>query len=193
MKELSLNILDIVQNSIRAKADEISIEINESLSSDLYRISVRDNGTGIPEEILQDITDPFITTRTKRRMGLGLALLKYHAELTGGGLEIGSQVGKGTSVTATFSHKHFDRQPLGDIVSVLIMLIASNPVIEFIYSHKTEKGEYRFSSKETKEYLEVDTLFERNLIEEIGWMIGENLNEISASGFILKKRNEVVL
>lgn len=193
MKELSLNILDIVQNSIRAKADEISIEINESLIDDLYQIIIKDNGSGIPEGIIRNITDPFVTTRTRRRMGLGLSLLKYHAELTGGGLEIKSEVGKGTEVTTNFSFRHIDRQPLGDIVSIIVILMASNPDINFIYNHRTDDGEYRFSSKETKEFLEVDTLNERNLLEDIGWMIGENLKEINVSGFELKERNKVVI
>jgi hypothetical protein len=191
MKELSLNILDIVQNSIRAKADEILIKINESPANDIYQIIITDNGSGIPEEILQNITDPFVTTRTKRRMGLGLSLLEYHAQLTGGGLEINSKVGKGTEVTASFSFGHIDRQPLGDIVSILIVLMASNPGINFIYKHSTDKGEYRFSSEETKEYLEVESLYDRTLLEEIGWMIGENLKAIEASGFELKERNKV--
>ncbi len=133
MKELSLNILDIVQNSIRAKADEITIGIRESVRDDLFRITITDNGAGIPEKILANVTDPFVTTRTKRRMGLGLPLLKYHAELTGGKLEISSQSGEGTEIKADFSFRHFDRQPLGDIVGVLILLIASNENINFIY------------------------------------------------------------
>jgi hypothetical protein len=193
MKELSLNILDIVQNSIRAEAGEISIMINESLSEDLYQIIIRDNGNGIPDEILRNVTDPFVTTRTKRRMGLGLSLLKYHAELTGGSLEISSTVGKGTEVKVVFSFSHIDRQPLGDIAGILVILMASNPVIDFIYTHKTEYGEYRFSSKETKEFLEVEALNEMNLLEEIGWMIGENLKEIKVSGFELRERNKVIL
>jgi hypothetical protein len=193
MKELSLNILDIVQNSIRAEAGEISIMINESLSEDLYQIIIRDNGNGIPDEILRNVTDPFVTTRTKRRMGLGLSLLKYHAELTGGSLEISSTVGKGTEVKVDFSFSHIDRQPLGDIAGILVILIASNPVIDFIYTHKTDYGEYRFSSKETKEFLEVEALNEMNLLEEIGWMIGENLKEIKVSGFELRERNKVIL
>jgi hypothetical protein len=193
MKELSLNILDIVQNSIRAKADEILIKINESFANDIYQIKITDNGTGIPQEILQNITDPFVTTRTKRRMGLGLSLLEYHAELTGGGLEINSKAGEGTEVIASFAFKHIDRQPLGDIVGILIIMIAANPGINFIYTHNTDKGEYRFSSKETKEFLEVNTLNEMSLLEEIGWMIGENLKEIEVSGFELRKRNKVVL
>jgi hypothetical protein len=193
MKELSLNILDIVQNSIRAKAGEISIEINESIISDLYQIIIKDNGSGIPEDMLRNITDPFVTTRTKRKMGLGLSLLKYHAELTGGGMEIKSEFGRGTEVKTDFSFGHLDRQPLGDIVSIIVILMASNPQINFIYIHKTDNGDYRFSSKETEEFLEVETLNERDLLEDIGWMIAENLNEIKASGFKLKERNKVVL
>jgi K+-sensing histidine kinase KdpD len=193
MKELSLNILDIVQNSIRAEANEISIMINESLSKDIYLIMISDNGKGIPEEILRDVTDPFVTTRTKRRMGLGLSLLKYHAELTGGGMEIKSMVGKGTEVIVNFSFRHIDRQPLGDIAGILVILMASNKHINFIYTHKTDYGEYRFSSKETKEFLEVEALTEMNLLEEIGWMIGENLKEIKVSGFELRERKKVII
>jgi hypothetical protein len=193
MKELSLNILDIVQNSIRAKADEISVEIRESAIKDNYQIIIKDNGTGIPDEILKNVTDPFVTTRTRRRMGLGLPLLKYHAELTGGGLKIDSETAKGTVIKADFSNSHIDRQPLGDIVGVLIILLSANPEINFTFLHKTDKGEYRFSSKETKEYLEIDTLNERNLLNELGCIIAENLKEIKASGIDIKKCNGEVL
>ncbi len=193
MKELALNILDIVQNSIKAKADEISIAINESVTDDLYQIIIEDNGTGIPEEILRNVTDPFVTTRTKRKMGLGLSLLKYHAELTGGSLAINSKVGNGTEITATLSYKHIDRQPLGDIIGVLVVLMASNQKINFTYRHKTGKGEYRFSSKETKEYLEIDTLYDRNLLKEISSMIYENLKGIEASGIEVKESYKTVL
>jgi len=181
MKELSLNILDIAQNSIRAKADEIYIEIRESVRDDLFRITITDNGSGIPEEILASVTDPFVTTRTKRRMGLGLPLLKYHAELAGGKLEINSEEGNGTEVKADFSFRHFDRQPLGDIVGVLILLIAANENINFIYRHITEKGQYRFSSLETKEFLELETLNDRILLEDLRYLIVENLKAINAS------------
>ena len=187
MKELALNILDIVQNSIRAKANEISISVSESIADDLYQITIGDNGNGIPAELLPNVTDPFITTRTKRRMGLGLPLLKYHSEITGGGLTINSEIGKGTVTTATFSNRHIDRQPLGDIIGVLLLLVASNQEINFIYSHKTDTGEYMFSTKETKEYLEIDKLYDRNLLNEIGKMIWENLKDINASGVEIKE------
>jgi hypothetical protein len=188
MKVLSLNILDIVQNSTRAEADEISIEIKESVKEDLYQITITDNGSGISDEMLENVTDPFVTSRTTRRIGLGLPLLKYHTELTGGGLNIKSEKGKGTKVTATFSFSHIDRQPLGDIVGVIIILIAAYPEINFIYCHITEIGEFRFSSKEAKEYLEVGSLNNMELLNDIGCMIGENLKEIEVSGFTYKEK-----
>lgn len=187
MKELSLNILDIVQNSIRAKADEISIMVTESVISDIYEIRIADNGTGIAQEILKNVTDAFVTTRTRRKMGLGLPLLKYHAELTGGTLVVNSEPGMGTVVKAVLSNKHIDRQPIGDITGVLVMLMASNENINYIYSHITDYGEYRFSSAETKVYLEVESLNDRILLQEIRCIIAANLKEIKASGIELKE------
>jgi hypothetical protein len=187
MKELSLNILDIVQNSIRAKADKISITVTESEISDIYEIIIEDNGTGIAPEILQNVTDAFVTTRAKRKMGMGLALLKYHAEMTGGNLVINSELGKGTIVKAVLSNKHIDRQPMGDITGVLVMLMASDDKINYIYHHVTDYGEYRFSSQETKEFLGVESLSDRILLEEIHNIIDNNLEEIKASGIDLKK------
>jgi hypothetical protein len=179
--------LDIVQNSLRAGADKITIAIEESSMSDLYRIAVTDNGSGIPAAILDNVTDPFVTTRTRRRMGLGLPLLKYHAELTGGELTIRSEPGNGTRVEASLSLRHVDRQPLGDIIGVLILLLAANPEINIDYLHKTDQGEFRFSSEETKAYLEVANLNDRDLLDQIGYMISENLKEIGASGVEFKE------
>jgi hypothetical protein len=193
MKTLSLNILDIVQNSIRAKAALISIEIKESVIGNIYLITITDNGSGIPEEILKEVTNPFVTTRTRRKMGLGLALLKYHAELAGGGLEILSEAEKGTKVMAIFKFDHIDRQPLGDMAGIISMLIASNPGIDFNYRHITDKGEYVFSTKETKEYLELNVLNDRKLLEDIRNMIFENLRIISASGIDFKDDNKEVV
>jgi hypothetical protein len=187
MKSLSLNILDIVQNSITAKADEIKISITESASGDIYSITIKDNGSGIPDNIIENVTDPFVTTRTTRKIGMGLPLLKYHAELTGGELSIKSQQGEGTEVIAKFSFRHLDRQPLGDIIGVLIILIAANPGVEFIYDHLTDAGVYIFSTKETKEFLGIDTLYGKSLLDDIGGMIAENLKEIGATGFDYKE------
>jgi hypothetical protein len=185
MKTLALNILDIVQNSVRARAHNIGVTILESEAEDLYIIEIEDDGTGIPSSILQKITDPFVTTRTKRRMGLGLSLLKYHAELTGGNLEIRSEEGQGTKVSAKFSYNHIDRQPLGDIGGVMKILIGANPGIEFMYTHKTDTGSYSFSTKEIKEYLGITQITDYELLEDIKSMIDSNLEEIMASGLEL--------
>lgn len=182
MKTLALNILDISQNSIRARADEINIAISESSEQDLYKIVIEDNGKGIPPDILKNVADPFVTTRTRRRMGMGLALLKYHSELTGGNIEVISDEGKGTKVKAVMSFKHIDRQPLGDITGVIRILIAGNQGINFTYRHTTDAGEYMFSSDETKKFLEVERLYDAELLDSISSMINENLIDIKASG-----------
>lgn len=181
MKELSLNILDIVQNSIRAEATLISIEIKESVKENNYQIIITDNGNGIDKKILENITDPFVTTRTKRRMGLGLPLLRYHSELAGGELKIDSEMGKGTIIKASFRLNHIDRQPLGDVAGVIKILLASNPDKDFMYRHTSDSGEYFFSSLETKDYLEIESLKEFDLLEDIGSLIKENLRVIKAS------------
>jgi signal transduction histidine kinase len=181
MTTLALNILDIVQNSIRAKADEIRIAVSESLKEDLMKISILDNGLGIPASILKNVTDPFVTTRKTRKTGLGLSLLKQHAAITGGDITVESEEGKGTKVSAFLGLSHIDRQPLGDIAGVLIILIASNPGIDFIYDHKTDYGEFHFSVRETCEYLGVRNLSDNGLLSGIREMIINNLGEIRVS------------
>lgn len=181
MKELSLNILDIVQNSIRAEADLITIEIRESARQNFYRIIIKDNGKGIPPELLGNVKDPFVTTRTKRKMGLGLPLLDYHAGIAGGGLKIDSEPGKGTKVEADFLYDHIDRQPLGDMAGVLKILVGSNHRRNFEYFHFSDKGEYSFSTIEIKDVLGIEEI-EGDLLGDIGEMISENLLKIGASG-----------
>jgi len=190
MKSLALNILDIVQNSLRAEADDIKIFISEFAGRDLYTIVIEDNGSGIPPGILKNVTDPFVTTRTKRRMGLGLALLKQHASIAGGKLEITSERGSGTIVTASFINSHLDRQPLGDIAGVMKILMASNPAVNFTFKHSTDIGEFVFSSKETKEYLEIETFNDSTLLNDIESLINTNLLEINAGGIEHKVINQ---
>lgn len=181
MTELALNILDIVQNSVRAEATEIRIGICESLAGDRMEITVCDNGKGMDESLLATADDPFTTTRTTRRTGMGLPLLKHHARLTGGDMAISSETGKGTTVKAWFGLKHVDRQPLGDISGIVTILISANPGIEFIYEHKTDSGSYRFSTAEAREVLETEKFNDYGLLKDIRMMINENLSSISVS------------
>ena len=126
MKDLSMHIMDIAQNSISASADIIEVEISENAETDLYQIVISDNGKGMTAEYAARVTDPYVTSRTTRKVGLGLPLLKQNAERTGGSMTIKSTVNKGTIVTAKFSLCNFDRPPLGDIAGTMVLLAAAN-------------------------------------------------------------------
>ena len=153
MKELSLNILDIVQNSVKAGATRIDILITEKPAEDYLAIEIIDNGCGMDAEFLARVTDPFTTTRTTRKVGLGIPFFKMAAESTGGDFTITSQPGKGTRVKATFGYHHIDRMPMGDLVSTITLLIQGNPEIDFVYTHEYEDRKLEFSCHEVREQL----------------------------------------
>lgn len=179
MQEISLNILDIVQNSIRADASFIKITIEESPSKDVFSFTVEDNGCGMDEEMLKRVSDPFVTTRTTRKVGLGISLLKSCAQQTGGDVKIESKVGEGTTLRAFFSYSHIDRQPLGDIATVMMSLISMNPGIDFYYAHKFEDKEFTLDTKELRAILgEEVSLSEISVAQWIGEYINENLTGI---------------
>jgi anti-sigma regulatory factor (Ser/Thr protein kinase) len=182
MKDLAMHIMDIVQNSISAGATLIQVSINESANDDTYLLTITDNGKGIPAEMLEKVTDPFVTSRTTRKVGLGLPLLKQHADSTGGSLKLESKEGSGTVVIATFGLRHFDRQPLGDIAGTIVLLAAANLKIRFVYEHTTPDGEYRFDTDEVNEMLEGMSISEASVMRFLKEMINENLKEIKISG-----------
>jgi len=109
MKDLSMHILDIIQNSVRANASYVELQIIENKVEDSYSITIKDNGDGMDEDMLAKVSDPFFTTRTTRKVGLGLPLLKQNAERTGGHMKISSVLGEGTKTEAVFSHSNIDR------------------------------------------------------------------------------------
>jgi anti-sigma regulatory factor (Ser/Thr protein kinase) len=154
MKEISLNILDIANNSIRANCQLLSVEIEESKNSNCLNIVITDDGCGMDEETLKKVTDPFFSSRTTRHIGLGVPFLKQHAELANGSFRISSELGKGTKVEANFCLDHPDRQPLGDVVDIMLMLIASNPEKDFIYRYKNDEDEVLLDTREVKNVLE---------------------------------------
>ena len=147
MRELSLNVMDIAQNSISAGASLITLEVEEDLTRDLLRISVKDNGRGMTPEQVQNVTDPFYTTRTTRNVGLGVPLFKMEAEMTGGHFPIESTVGVGTDLTAVFHPSSVDMIPLGDINGTVQLLVTGNPERDFLYSrrYKDHGGERGFA------------------------------------------------
>jgi len=133
MEDLSLHILDIVENSTMAGATLVVIDILEDQEKNALRITIDDNGWGMDPDMLERVRDPFVTTRTTRSVGLGLSLLEQAARETGGDLTITSSKGHGATVKATFQTDHIDRKPLGDIGSTLTALIAGNPDVDFVY------------------------------------------------------------
>ena len=148
MEELSLHILDIVENSIRAGADEVEIRINEDEATDLLEIEIKDNGTGMDQSTLGKALDPFFTTKSVRKYGLGLSLFREAAQSAGGDMLIQSEQGKGTRVKAVFQHSHIDRQPLGDMAGTIETLIVANPEVRFRYYHCENSVEYRIDTIE---------------------------------------------
>ena len=174
MKELSLNILDITENSVKAGATLTEISIIES--SDVLTLTIKDDGCGMSDEVLKTVENPFYTTRTTRKVGLGIPLLKMAAELTGGSLKIVSSTdanNHGTTVTASFFKNHLDFTPLGDVKETMVTLIQGHPDAYFLFNHQTQNGEVQLDTRELREALEGVPL---DTYEVILW-IKEYLNE----------------
>ena len=177
MKELSLNILDITENSVKAKASLTEILIDET--DDKLVLTIKDNGTGMTKEILQGVTDPFYTTRTTRKVGMGLPLLKMAAEMTGGNLSVESRHfsdfpdSHGTTVCAEFNKNHIDFTPLGDVFSTITTLIQGHPDTDFFYRHSFDGKEVSLDTRELRAVLDDVPL---NTFEVIKW-IEDNLKE----------------
>ncbi len=181
MKTISDHVLDIVQNSVRAKATLIEIIVEEDKKSNLYNLTINDNGCGMSREVLEQAVNPFFTSRTTRKVGLGLPLLKQNAEATGGSFKIYSEPGKGTEVKAVFQLGHLDRPPMGDIWNTWFLNLLSHPGIRWIYRHSTEVGFFEMDSAELLTMLEGVSLQQKEIKQAIVEMIKNNLDEIEAS------------
>jgi len=150
MEDLSLHILDIAENSIMASAGKIEIKIDEDQANDLLTLEISDDGRGMDEETLKNALDPFFTTRTTRRVGLGLSLLAQAAREGGGTMDISSRPHEGTLIRATFRLSHPDCKPMGDIAETMRTLVVAHPEIDFVFEQKINSSIYRFDSRETK-------------------------------------------
>lgn len=165
MQDLSLHLLDIAENSIRARAKKIIIELNEAISNNKLSLKISDDGEGMSQQMIQIITNPFVTTRTTRRVGLGIPLLYQNCLNAGGTLEIHSVLGKGTVIEAVMQYNHIDRLPVGDMASSLIALIQGNPYMEFIYTHVYEDKTFIFNTSEIKQVLGAVAINEPEIIQ----------------------------
>lgn len=146
MIELSLHIMDIVENSVRAGADVVAVSVDIDTAADTLVIGITDNGSGMDEEMIERALDPFVTTKPEKRTGLGLSMLREAARKTGGDLAIESVPGSGTAVEAIFGFSHIDRQPLGSVTELMLCLLASHPQVEFQLSCSRDGPEFTWDT-----------------------------------------------
>ena len=178
MKELSLNILDITENSVSAKAENISVAVRENTDEGTMIIEIADDGCGMSEEFLKNVLDPFTTTRKTRKVGLGLPLFKLAAEQAGGGLMITSKVGVGTTVRAEFQIDNIDRAPLGDMADTVATLIHGHPDMHFRFIFEKDGDGFEVDTLELREQLGDVPL---NIPEVLCWIkdfVNGNLAEL---------------
>ena len=175
MNDLALHLLDIVQNSITAGASLITILLDEQPAKGTLILSISDNGKGMTAEQLEQVTDPYFTSRTTRKVGLGIPLFKQSAEATGGQLLITSTVNVGTTTAALFGYHHIDRLPIGNMPNAIMLLVSANTEIDFTYTYRYNDKEYVFDTKEVKEVLEGSPLNHPAIIKYLEEMIDENM------------------
>ena len=154
MEDLSLHILDVAENGVRAGASLIEISVDEDLHADALKIGIRDNGKGMEPEFVARVLDPFTTTRTTRKVGLGLSLFQQSAQEAEGDLTVESTPGKGTTVHVEMRHGHIDRKPMGDMAETVTTLIEGNPDVDLVYTHKKDGRVYELDTREIRRELE---------------------------------------
>ncbi len=181
MKELSLNILDITENSVSAGAKNIKVSVLENTAEDTMRIIIEDDGCGMDEDFLKGVLDPFTTTRKTRKVGLGLPLFKLAAEQAGGFLEIKSEKGVGTTVTAVFGITHIDRAPLGDIADTVATLIHGHPKMHFTFTLARDEECFSLDTDELSAQLEGVPL---DIPEVLCWIKDFVNDSVKQIGFI---------
>ena len=177
MRELSLHLLDIAENSISAGASRIVISVREDLAADELWLEVSDNGKGMSPEMVEKVLDPFVTSRTTRKVGLGIPLLKQAAEACNGFLTLESEPGKGTKLTAKFQHSHIDRMPLGNLEDTIITLILTTPAVNWVFRYQYNDQVFEFDDMEFKEALGNLPLSDFRVIKFLSNTITEGVRE----------------
>ncbi len=184
MRELALHLLDIAENSVAAGATTIQIVAEEDLAHDRLKLAVIDDGSGMDAQMVARVTDPFVTTRTTRKVGLGIPLLKAAAEACNGFLNIASTPGKGTRIDAEFQHSHIDRMPLGDLPSTWLTLLVSYPDIHWIFQYKNGSSCFEFDDTLFKREIGDLALTEPTILAFLRQCLQEGVSGIQSSGVI---------
>ena len=178
MQDFSLHILDIAENSIGAGAKLIEIIIVEDIKKDVLTIEIKDDGKGMSEEMVSKVLDPFVTTRTTRKVGLGLSLFAQASRECNGEVHIESELNKGTRLVGTFQLSHIDLKPWGSMVDTLITLIVGNPEIDFFYQHNRNGFEYTLDTGMVKQELGEVPIYSPEVVNAIRDNLRENLKQI---------------
>jgi Histidine kinase-, DNA gyrase B-, and HSP90-like ATPase len=171
LRELSLHILDIAENALDAGATFIGIFLSENRADELFRITIEDNGRGIPSENLEKVLDPFFTTRQTRRVGLGLSLFRETSRRCGGTFTLTSRVGRGTRVEATFGLSHIDLPPMGDISGCISTILMGHPQVDLLYDHEVDGEKFTFDTREIREGLEEVPIHNPRVLVQLAQMI----------------------
>jgi hypothetical protein len=178
MRDFSMHVLDIAQNSIRAEAKLVTIEIVEDEINNRFAFTVEDDGFGMSAEMLRRVRDPFTTSRTTRKVGLGIPMLEQTCQMCGGGLDITSTEGVGTKLTAYMLYDSIDRPPLGDIEGSMHILLVTNTGLDFKYIHRFNEKVFELDTREIKEVLGGVPLDEPEVSAWVKENIAEGLAEI---------------
>lgn len=183
MREIALHLLDIAENSVAAESRNIRMDVWEDLRNDRLKVSVTDDGRGMDAETARQVLDPFYTTRTTRKVGLGIPLLKLAAESAGGGLTLETESGKGTRIEASFRHSHIDRMPLGDVGTTFLTLLISYPHIHWVFNHQMtikdgSTKSFELDDEEFKSVLGDTPLTEPDVLKIIRGMIEEGIEAL---------------
>lgn len=179
MKEISMHILDIVMNSIKAEASLIEISIEDSIKNNWLKIIIKDNGVGMTNEMMSKATDPFFTTRTTRRVGLGLPMLKENCERCNGYLKIKSVLNEGTTIECCFERDNIDRVPLGNMGDTIMTIINSLKNCELLYKHSTDESSFALSTEEIRNVLDGGYVNDNAVLMWIKEYVNENIESIS--------------
>jgi hypothetical protein len=184
VRELSLHIMDVVENGIAAGATLIDVTVAERRKENRLEITIKDNGRGIPAHLLEQVLDPFYTTRTTRRVGLGLSLFREASRRCDGDFHIQSGEGEGTEVYASFKRDHIDLAPFGDIAGSLTSLIVGNSGVDFVYRHDVDGELFQLDTRDVKRELEDVPIHHPDVIRYLTRLIRESLTELRRNGQI---------
>jgi hypothetical protein len=183
LREIALHLLDIAENSVAAGAKKIEIMVEEDLPNDKLKVSIQDDGRGMDEQLVARVSDPFVTSRTTRKVGLGIPLFKAAAEACNGYLSITSAPGQGARLEAEFQRSHIDRMPLGDLAGTMLTLVVSFPEIHWLFHYRLNGTEFTFDDEPIKREWAGLSLTEPAILGFIRGLLQEGINQVQINTF----------